>query len=106
MTQHLDIEELQNLLKTVVEETTAITEKLATKASKILSKHEPEKQKTLSFQVQNAQLCKRKLKRPYRKAITVKALVLQVIALQRKKNRIIGHSNGGIKRRSVTASQT
>ncbi|MEL4704902.1 histidine kinase, partial [Acinetobacter baumannii] len=31
MTQHLDIEELQNLLKTVVEETTAITEKLATK---------------------------------------------------------------------------
>lgn len=58
MTQHLDIEELQNLLKTVVEETTAITEKLATKASKILSKHEPEKPKTLSFQVQSVQLCK------------------------------------------------
>ena len=61
MTQHLDIEELQNLLKTVVEETTAITEKLATKASKI-SKHEPEKQKMLSFQVQSVQLCKKKLK--------------------------------------------
>ncbi|MDU6287202.1 MAG: histidine kinase, partial [Acinetobacter sp.] len=49
MTQHLDIEELQNLLKTVVEETTAITEKLATKASKILSKHEPEKTKDVKL---------------------------------------------------------
>ena len=37
MTQHLDIEELQNLLKSVVEETTTITETLANKASKILS---------------------------------------------------------------------
>ena len=53
MTQHLDIEELQNLLKTVVEETTAITEKLATKASKILSKHEnfdfPPKEKSFFY---------------------------------------------------------
>ncbi|WP_151963517.1 cache domain-containing protein [Acinetobacter oleivorans] len=49
MTQHLDIEELQNLLKTVVEETTAITEKLAAKASKILSKHEPEKTKDVKL---------------------------------------------------------
>jgi hypothetical protein len=30
MTQHLDVEELQNLLKTVVDETTSITETLAT----------------------------------------------------------------------------
>jgi hypothetical protein len=42
MTQHLDVEELQNLLKTVVDETTSITETLA-KASKILSKHASEK---------------------------------------------------------------
>ncbi|MFX5008981.1 histidine kinase, partial [Acinetobacter baumannii] len=28
MTQHLDVEELQNLLKTVVDETTSITETL------------------------------------------------------------------------------
>ena len=43
MTQHLDVEELQNLLKTVVDETTSITETLASKASKILSKHASEK---------------------------------------------------------------
>ena len=43
MTQHLDVEELQNLLKTVVDETTSITETLANKASKILSKHASEK---------------------------------------------------------------
>ncbi len=45
MTQHLDldIEELQSLLKSVVEETTTITETLAAKASKILSKHASEK---------------------------------------------------------------
>ncbi|MCY1177904.1 hypothetical protein D9M71_629430 [compost metagenome] len=57
------------------------------------------KQKILSFPVQNVQLCKRKLKRHYRKAITVKVSALQVIALQRKKNKIIGHSNGGIKKK-------
>ncbi len=62
MTQQLDIEELQNLLKTVVDETTSITEKLATKASKILSKHASEKIQILNFQLQNALLCKRKLK--------------------------------------------
>ena len=48
----------------------------------------------------------KEIKRHYRKAITVKALVLQVIALQRKKSKIIGRSNGGIKRRSVATSQT
>ena len=57
------------------------------------------KQKTLSFQVQSVQLYKKKLKRPYRKAITVKVSALQVIALQPKKNKIIGHSNGGIKKK-------
>lgn len=64
MTQHLDldIEELQNLLKSVVEETTTITETLASKASKILSKHASEKMLILSFQLQNALLYRRKLK--------------------------------------------
>lgn len=64
MTQHLDldIEELQNLLKSVVEETTTITETLANKASKILSKHASEKMQISSFQLQNALLCRRKLK--------------------------------------------
>ncbi len=99
MTQHLDIEELQNLLKTVVEETTAITEKLATKASKILSKHEPEKTKDVKLSGSERSTLQKEIKKPYRKAITVKASALQVIALQRKKNKIIGHSNGGIKKK-------
>lgn len=62
MTQHLDIEELQNLLKTVVEETTAITEKLATKASKILSKHEPEKTKDVKLSGSERSALQKKLK--------------------------------------------
>lgn len=63
MTQQLDIEELQNLLKTVVDETTSITEKLATKASKILSKHASEKNTDIKLSTSERSALKRKLKK-------------------------------------------
>ena len=90
MTQHLDVEELQNLLKTVVDETTSITETLASKASKILSKHASEKMQILSFQLQNALLCRKKLKSSLR-AIIVKVQVLRAIVRQLKMSKTIGH---------------
>lgn len=90
MTQHLDVEELQNLLKTVVDETTSITETLASKASKILSKHASEKMQILSFQLQNALLCRKKLKKHSLRAIIVKVRVLQVIVRQLKMSKTIG----------------
>ncbi len=90
MTQHLDVEELQNLLKTVVDETTSITETLASKASKILSKHASEKMQILSFQLQNALLYRKKLKKHSLRAIIVKVRVLQVIVRQLKMSKTIG----------------
>ncbi len=63
MTQQLDIEELQNLLKTVVDETTSITEKLATKASKILSKHASEKNTDIKLSTSERSALQKEIKK-------------------------------------------
>ncbi len=99
MTQQLDIEELQNLLKTVVDETTSITEKLATKASKILSKHASEKNADIKLSTSERSALQKEIKKHLIKAIIVKELVLRVIVRQLKRNKTTGHSNGGIKKK-------
>lgn len=91
MTQHLDVEELQNLLKTVVDETTSITETLANKASKILSKHASEKNADIKLSTSERAALQKEIKKHSLRAIIVKVRVLQAIVRQLKMSKTIGH---------------
>lgn len=90
MTQHLDVEELQNLLKTVVDETTSITETLASKASKILSKHASEKNADIKLSTSERAALQKEIKKLSLRAIIVKVRVLLAIVRQLKMSKTIG----------------